>query len=319
MRESRHEYFDKEPTKVTLEMLTKERLALCYGTSYSHKILESDGVITGFSMSPKQYVATVAGVLMFYDEPQQFIPEAMVVCTEFSGDSGRNIVQTRELMGPIPELIHKSMVLVNDWLQRYFELQDSKLMGKVPVPMEALREAIANALLHRKYTIPSAVKIAIYENRLEIFSPGGFPGLVDIKNLGDGTTYLRNPHLAMLARRHKIIEKLGTGIRLIFDACRQAGIKQPKYCEDGDFVKVIFYFEPSLDVGDSDEDIILKLFEIYNKITATQVAETLNVSRNTATRKLNKLIEKQWIVREGHGPSVKYFKERNLGRLRPSC
>ena len=47
-----------------------------------------------------------------------------------------------------------------------------------------LREAIVNALLHRKYSIPGSVKIALYDDRLEIFSPGNFPGIIDINNLG---------------------------------------------------------------------------------------------------------------------------------------
>lgn len=61
---------------------------------------------------------------------------------------------------------------------------------------------------HRKYWIPGAVKIALYDNRLEIFNPGNFPGLFDLSQLGDGTTYLRNPNLARLARRLGLVEKL---------------------------------------------------------------------------------------------------------------
>ncbi len=78
------------------------------------------------------------------------------------------------------------------------------------IPQIAIREAIINALVHRKYSIPGAIKIALYDDRLEIFSPGNFPGLVDVNNLGDGTTYLRNPHLVMLARKMKLVEKLGS-------------------------------------------------------------------------------------------------------------
>ncbi len=92
-----------------------------------------------------------------------------------------------------------------------------------------MREAVMNALIHRKYTIPGATKIALYADRLEIFSPGGFPGLVSVSNLGDGTTYLRNHVVANIARKMKLVEKIGSGIRLIFDSCRDAGLKRPRY------------------------------------------------------------------------------------------
>ena len=186
-----------------------------------------------------------------------------------------------------------------------YELQGAKLKGRLPIPIDALREAILNALLHRKYNIPGAIKIAIYDDRLEIFSPGCFPGLVDINNLGDGITYLRNPVLVRLARYMGLIETLGTGIRLIFDSCYKAGIKAPVYHDEGDFVKVIFYFQPYLE-NKSDMETILALIQSTKQTTAAEVADYLGVSRNTAIRKLNSLVQKNRLTKVGKGPTVKY-------------
>ena len=181
-----------------------------------------------------------------------------------------------------------------------YELQGAKLKGRLPIPIDALREAILNALLHRKYNIPGAIKIAIYDDRLEIFSPGCFPGLVDINNLGDGITYLRNPVLVRLARYMGLIETLGTGIRLIFDSCYKAGIKAPVYHDEGDFVKVIFYFQPYLE-NKSDMETILALIQSTKQTTAAEVADYLGVSRNTAIRKLNSLVQKNRLTKVGKG------------------
>jgi predicted HTH transcriptional regulator len=93
-------------------------------------------------------------------------------------------------------------------LMRDYKLFGAKLKGKTVIPEDALREAIINALIHRKYWIPGSVKIALYDDRLEIFSPGNFPGLMNIHHLGDGITHLRNPHLARMARRLGLVEKL---------------------------------------------------------------------------------------------------------------
>jgi len=102
------------------------------------------------------------------------------------------------------------------------------------------------------------------------------------------------------------IEKLGTGIKLIFDTCREHGLKKPEYREDGDYVKLIFYFSPATEVGDSSEDIILKFITMRREISIRDITQLLTVSRNTATRKLKALIDKKLIIRTGRGPSVRY-------------
>ena len=305
IREGKHDYYDEEATKATLGDLSKSLLTSCYGPSYTKKKLLADSVITQGMHQQTDY-ATVAGTLMFCEQPDNFIPEANVLCTQFAGIDGRDIVQARELNGAIAQLSHETLQLISHWLRKNYQLKGIKLSGNTIIPQDALREAIVNALLHRKYTIPGSVKFALYDDRLEIFSPGAFPGLVDIKNLGDGTTYLRNRHLARLARRFHLIEKLGTGIKLIFDACKKAGIKKPEYRETGDFVKLIFWFSPDTDNLATDEEAILKLLSIREEITTGDVIELLNVSRNTATRKLNKLLQSGKVQRSGKGPAVRY-------------
>ncbi len=307
IRESRYHYHDGEPTNATIDDLSNELLLKCYGKNHSHKKLLAEFVLTQ-GMNDKRYPVTVAGVLMFAEYPDRYIPEANILCTQFSGTKGRNIISTRQLDGPIPQLIHESLQLVGNWLEKHFTLQGAMLTGTSPVPQKALREAIMNALLHRKYTIPGAVKIALYDDRLEIFSPGAFPGLIDIKNLGDGTSYLRNPHLARLAHRLHLVEKLGTGIKLIFEECKKSGIKKPQYSEDGDYVKITFEFTPDMEAKKTDEERILNLISLRNEINVTDVISLLSVSRNTATRKLNKLISNNSIKRVGKGPSVRYIK-----------
>lgn len=126
-----------------------------------------------------------------------------------------------ELFGPVPTLSESCMNLITQWLEQNLALNKSRLRGYIPIPEEALREAILNALIHRKYTIPGATKIALFEDRLEIFNPGGFPGLVSLENLGDGTTFLRNRVVARIARKMRLMEKIGSGIRLIFEAVKQ--------------------------------------------------------------------------------------------------
>jgi ATP-dependent DNA helicase RecG len=68
------------------------------------------------------------------------------------------------------------------------------------------------------------VKVAVFDSRVEILSPGGLPGLITLKQLGEGRSHLRNPLLAKFARRLRIMKKLGSGVRVMFDECQKRGI-----------------------------------------------------------------------------------------------
>lgn len=306
IRESKRISYDEEIISEEKIELSKKLLERLYKKHYRLRQLEADKIVISSTINPEKSHPTLAGVLFFTEEPQNYIPEAIIICTLFRGTEGRNIIQTLELTGSIPNLAGQAMGLTSGWLEREFKLKGIKLQGSLPIPEEALREAIFNALIHRKYSIPGAVKISIYDDRCEIFSPGGFPGLVDINNLGDGTTYLRNPLIARLARKMRLIEKMGSGIRMIFDSCRKMGIRKPEYFENGDFVKIVFYFAPTKNITMNDDTALLHHIKQKSIITVPDAMQLLEVSRNTATRRLNALVKQKQIIRVGKGPAVRY-------------
>ncbi len=308
MKEARHLYHDNEGINAMDDILDKSLLREFYsGQKISSKRLLNDKIVVHSPGNEEALIPTIAGALFFSHHPQDYIPEAHIICTRFAGTEGREIIQSSEITGSLLEQANDSLRFVRNWLKKDYKLSGAQLSEKTVIPEEALREAINNALLHRKYTIPGAIKIAIYDNRIEIFSPGQFPGLVDINNLGDGTTFLRNPTLVRLARHIGLIEKLGSGIRLIFSSCAKAGIVKPTYSENGDFVKVTFHFEAAINKEDSQNELILNLFKFKSEISINDITTQLNISRNTATRHLNHLIEKKLIIRTGKGPAVRYL------------
>ena len=304
-RHQKKMYFDEESTDVPIELLDKDLLLDFYGGKYKEEVLLMDKIAVRSIVNPKKLFATNAAILFFTTNPQNYISESVIICTWFKGRGGRDIVKTLELMGPIPVLIESALKLLDSWLEIDFNLSPSgKLKGRLLVPMDALREALINALIHRKYIVRGAVKIALYEDRLEIFSPGSLPGLMSLKNLGDGTTFLRNPTMAKIARKLKLIEKLGSGIKLIFDSCKKEKLKRPAFYEDGDFLKVVFFFEKELDKGLSDEEMIIELGILFGEVRIKDLVKTVGFSRNTATRKMNVLIRKKIFERKGKGAGV---------------
>ena len=306
VREGSRLNFDEEPIQQDMNILSQKLLLQFYEKEPKVNRLLADKVIASSGNTRDAHQPTVTGVLFFTENPHNYLPEASVICTSFRGESGRDIIQKQELVGSIDKLADESYHLVRSWLLREYKMLGVRLQGKSPIPDKALREAIVNALIHRKYTIAGAIKIALYEHHLEILNPGCFPGLVDLDNLGDGTTFLRNPHIARIAHKMGLVEKLGSGIRLIFDSCKNAGLKLPKYSENGDSVKVIFYFEQAKQTEQSDEEAILSLIKKQKELSIQEVIKYLEVSRNTATRKLNNLVKGNKLVRTGKGPSVRY-------------
>lgn len=310
MRDARHIYYDSEAVHADKTILDKQLLKDFYKLStISTKRLLNDKILTYVAGNHEELAPTIVACLFFSKEPSQYIPEAEIICTRFSGIEGRDIIQTESITGNLLEQAEISLNLVKKWLTINYKLVGARLNAKTIIPEAAIREAINNALLHRKYNIPGAIKIAIYDNRLEIFSPGQFPGLVDINHLGDGTTYLRNPTIIRIARHFGLVERLGSGIQLIYSSCKKAGIKKPMYFEDGDFVKIVFMFEPDTSSTNTQGESIIQLFNFKTEILISDVMKHLNVSRNTATRYLNSLIESGQIYRVGKGPSVRYLKQ----------
>jgi len=305
-REAQRIHYDEEIVHTGLDTLSKEFLYDFFGSRVTKKRLLAERIIAPKAANKNDYCPTVAGILMFSETPQDYIPEALVRCTQFKGVEGRNIIRTEDITGSLESQISESLKIVSSWISTHYELRGAKLTHQLAIPEAALREATTNALLHRKYNIPGATKIAVYDDRVEIFNPGCFPGLVDLNSLGDGTTYLRNPVLVRLAYKIHLVETRGTGIRLIYESCKKAGIKKPVYHEEGDFVKVVFYFEPDSSSYESDEEAIIALIKIQSSVTAQQVASYLSVSHNTAIRKLGSLVKAKKVQKIGKGPSVKY-------------
>jgi len=306
VREAQRISYDEEIIHAPIKQLSTELLKQFYGSRVTKKRLLSDKIIAQKPANNTLLAPTITGILLFSESPENYIPEALIRITQFKGTTGRDIIRTADISGTIEQQSVETIKLLESWLAYNYKLQLTKLVGQMPIPSDALRETIINALLHRKYSIPGAIKIALYDNRVEIFSPGDFPGLVDINNLGDGTTYLRNPNLARLAYRMGLIETRGTGIRLMIDSCTKAGIRKPVFHEEGDFVKVVFYFEPSKEQHKTEEAAILAMLKIHKEVSAAQIAEYLKISHNTAIRKLNTLISEKKITKTGKGPAVRY-------------
>ena len=110
------------------------------------------------------------------------------------------------------------------------------------IPPEALREALVNAIVHRDYVMSgSDIKVAVYDSRIEITSPGAFPRGITLDEVLDGRSEVRNKVIARVFKEAELIEQWGRGSQKLPRLCLEAGLQKPDIVETGMFVQVTFY------------------------------------------------------------------------------
>jgi ATP-dependent DNA helicase RecG len=267
--------------------------------------LKSYGLIS-YDQSKKY--PSVAGVLLFGREPQSYFSEAMIICSQFKGNSGRETIATVDCEGTLFNQFKQAFEFITSRLSKSFTISGLEREEKLEIPEVAIREALLNIIVHRNYHLKSPSKIAIYENRVEFFSPGRFPGPFLIENVLSGITYLRNPAICKVLREANYIEKLGSGIIAIFSKYEEYGLETPQLIDGGDYVKCILPRDKKKpdDKCINDDTQILELFNLYKEISVKDVERKLLISRSTALRRLNDMIKEEVIERVGHKRSIRY-------------
>lgn len=253
---------------------------------------------------------TNAGILLFGKNPPKFFSEAMIICSHFKGISGREAIASIDCEDSLFEQFQKAYSFILGRLNSSFIIKGPKRQEELEVPPEAIREALLNAIVHRNYHIRAPIKIAIYDDRIEIFSPGQFVGPLNTQNLNLGITYLRNPSICKVFREAGYIEKLGTGFITIFESYAKRRLMSPKVIEGENFIKCILPRKRDRRMkGEvNDFDMILELFKTKKEIRVKDVVQSLGIAKATAVRKINVLIKAKKVKRFGNTKNVKYFK-----------
>lgn len=259
-----------------------------------------------------RFYPTIAGTLLFGREPQRYFPEAFIICTHFKGRSGRDVLATQDCTGTLFQQVDACINFILSRLHRTFIIKAAKREEAYEIPPVAIREMVINAIVHRNYGLHGAVKIAIYDDRIEIFSPGNFPGPLHSDQLEMGITYIRNSVICKIFRESGYIEKLGSGFLTLFTSYREYHLPEPIVIENTGFVKCILPRAPAepqpVLLGDR-ENQVTRLLYLSPQLTAQDIVKHLGVSRQTAVRILNGLVKEGVLTRQGKGPGTIYIRK----------
>lgn len=234
---------------------------------------------------------------------------AKIQCGLFKGTDRVVFLDKREYAGPIYEQIEEAYRFVLKHINLGAEINGLYRKETYELPPSAIREAIANAVTHRNYMERACIQVCVYDDRVEITSPGMLYGDLTIDMIKRGRTRIRNAAIAEAFGRMYVIEGWGTGIRRMIDACKEYGVQEPVFTEVGTDFRVEF-FRKTLSVRTDRTDNrtenltqkqeqIIALIRDNPEISTTAMAKALSCSRSTVSEAIKELKNKKIVERVG--------------------
>lgn len=248
---------------------------------------------------------TIGAVLLFSDKLPSDLEYAAISISKYEGKERANLKETIQINRGLVKIVSLAISELKSLLWEKIEIKNFRREEQWEIPELSIREALINAVCHRDYSIVGAsTKIDIFDDRLEIISPGNLPIGITLEELGQGASEIRNKIIAKAFRRMGYIEKLGTGISRMVKMCRIAGIPLPVFEEPGRYFKVTF-FRGEEKYRDFEERIMEKIGE-YKEVTAKELAGYLDVHSNTVLNHVRRMIKHGSVEKIGKGPNVRY-------------
>lgn len=240
----------------------------------------------------------VAAVLLFADEPQSLLPKRSGIkvyrYTTKDNHGSRETLAFDPLTveGPAYDQIHNAVSTTTRIIQETRKLGDETL-EEITYPPEAIHEIITNAVLHRDYSIPDDVHIRIFDNRVEIESPGRLPGHITVKNILE-ERFARNGVLVRLLNKYPDApnKDVGEGLNTAFSAMTKLGLKEPVIEERANSVLVTIRHESLA----SPEEVILEYLETHESIRNKTARDISHVPADYAMKVIFNRLEERGLI-----------------------
>ena len=248
-----------------------------------------------------EFRLNTAGALFFAKDISKFNLSHQVKMVRFFDDEGVKTFDKAEFNMSFLKLLKEAELFFNKTITRMSQIEGFKRETIQEYPLEAIREALVNALAHRDYTISTApITFYIYNDRIEIKSPGRLVYPLTVNDLEDNDPIHRNETICNIFAKTTYMEHVGTGIKRMKDAMRLNDLEEPEFIESEGFFKVIFRSNESQRGLNERQKQFLRLNDV-GEITIKGYIDMFGVVRNTASKDLRELVDLRIVdkIRDG--------------------
>ncbi len=217
-----------------------ERLPGLAATSLTAALL-ARGCLKATGPGDAATVPTYAGLLLFGRNPQQFLPSAEIIAVRYAGATMGDEFVREDIQGTLPQQIRRAEAFIAANVRRGMRIRSFTREEVPEYPLAVAREAVVNAVAHRDYSVRGdSIRLLMFSNRLEVYSPGRLPGHVTLDNLLT-ERFSRNEVIVQVLSDLGFIERLGYGIDRMIAAMQEAGLPAPRFEETAAGFRVTLY------------------------------------------------------------------------------
>lgn len=316
---------DELPTKAGIDKLDKLRFRDFLRDVYKQEFPDSPAELTrllqNMNLATDAGRLNLAGVLLFAEQPEWIVPQFVLKAIRYPGNKihATDYLDTEDFAGPLPKLFEGALAFVMRNLHKMQAGRGVNAPGTPEIPEAVFEELLVNALVHRDYLVSAPIRLFIFDNRIEIISPGHLPNNLTVEKIRAGNSNIRNPTLVSYVAKGLLpYHGLGSGIKRALEKWSAIDLTDD---HDGCLFTATVHRKTAevLDLADKDalkvhkrkkaapikaplSGIQRQLLEFIQSNTAVsydELAEITHKDRSTIMRNIRKLKEAGFLRRIG--------------------
>jgi ATP-dependent DNA helicase RecG len=311
---------DELPTKAGVEKLDKLRfrdfLRDVYKQEYPDSRDELTRLLQNMNLATDDGRLNLAGVLLFAEQPEWIVPQFVVKAIRYPGNKIHvtDYHDTEDFSGPLPKIFEGALAFIMRNLHKVQAGRGVNAPGLAEIPEEVFEELLVNALVHRDYLVSAPIRLFVFDNRIEIISPGHLPNNLTVEKIRAGNSNIRNPILVSFVAKGLLpYHGLGSGIKRALekwpaidfvddhDGCLFTATVHRKPVEELELADKGAITGQVVDLSGHPDPIndLLTVLRTDPSADYATLAEQLEVSEATVKRNIQKLKQQNRIRRIG--------------------
>ena len=285
---------DELPTKAGIDKLDRLRfrdfLRDTYNQPYPDSPEELVTLLRNMNLATDDGMLNLAGVLLFAEKPEWIKPQFIIKAIRYPGNAIHvsEYLDSEDFTGTLPDVFEGAMAFVMRNLRKIQAGKGVNTPGVPEIPPVVFEELLVNALVHRDYLVSAPIRLFIFDNRIEIISPGHLPNNLTVAKIRTGNSNIRNPILASYVAKGLLPYRgLGSGIKRALEDWPEIDFTDDR---EGCLFTATVHRKEDIDSEKSSEKI-LALLKAEPRLAARVVAERLEITQRAVEKQIAKLRE----------------------------